>query len=180
MNNLVGNPHPKISFLIEKIKDLTTTQFNKLLESVLLINDDKETTFSVYDDIYNFIKKAKDKYNLKMSFELVKKLEEKDDKDLSDLSLKIIQKVLNINLEEKDDIILSEDKKNEEIEDIEINDNRDFSNEEKILEDKKNEYDDVFDLDKNRKFVKNKKFELTEFYILNDDLEFKKIMKKHK
>ena len=45
---------------------------------------------------------------------------------------------------------------------------------------RKNEYDDAFDTDKNRKFNKIKKFELTEFYMLNDDLEFKKIMKKHK
>ena len=179
LNNLVGNPHPKISFLIEKIKDLTKNQFNKLLDSVLLNNDNTETTFSVFNDIYNFIKKVKDKFNIKLSFDLIKKLEENENKDFYDLSLKIIQKVLNIELDDNDDIIVSDDKIQEE-EDIEINDNKDFSDDENLFEDKKNEYDDVFDIDKNRKFNKNKKFEITEFYMLNDDLEFKKIMKKYK
>jgi len=177
LNNLVGNPHPKISFLIEKIKDLTTTQFNKLLDSVLLSNDNKETTFNVFDDIYNFVKKAKDKFNIKLSFELIKKLEEKDDRGLSDLSIQIINKVLNIDLDENNDIILSDEKNKEE---IEINNNVEFSNDSNLIENKKIEYDNIFDLDKNRKLNKNKKFELTEFYILNDDLEFKKYMKSKK
>ena len=72
LNNLIQNPHPKISFLLDKLKAITKTQFDKLVNSLLLNADNNEKEFSVYEDVFNFIKKLKEKYDTKISFDLIK------------------------------------------------------------------------------------------------------------
>lgn len=68
--------------------------------------------------------------------------------------LKIIQKLLNKDLDEYNNIIDSDDKNKEEGEDIEINDKRDEYDNENLIKTNKKVYDDIFDLDKNRKLNK--------------------------
>lgn len=61
LNKLVGISHPKISFLIDKIKIYTKGQFDKLIDCLLLKNENIQKSYSVYEDIFNFTKKIKNK-----------------------------------------------------------------------------------------------------------------------
>ena len=52
--------------------------------------------------------------------------------------------------------------------------------EDEEFKEKNDQYDDIFNLDENKKTFKKKIFELTDFYLLNDELHFKNLMKKKK
>ena len=58
-----------------------------------------EKSFNVHDDIFNFLKKIKTKYDKKLSIEFLNSLEEGEKKDLKELSIRIIKKVLNIEID---------------------------------------------------------------------------------
>ena len=64
MNDKIDIRHPKISYLIDKIKEFTIEQFEKLVENMVLGNKFIEKSFNVYDDIFNFLKK-----NMKRNFQ---------------------------------------------------------------------------------------------------------------
>ena len=136
--------------------------------------------YSVYNDIYKFVKKVINNFKINISFDFIKLLEEKEENDLRDLSLKIIKKVLILELDDCNNLEDSEDIKNNEKEDFENKQLNEESEKDIIMNNNKDDYDDIFDLDKNIKFNKHKKLELTDFYVLNEDLLFNKQLKKHK
>ena len=53
LNDKIDIRHPKISYLIDKIKEFTLEQFEKLVENMVLGNKFIEKSFNVYDDIFN-------------------------------------------------------------------------------------------------------------------------------
>ena len=176
LNKLVGISHPKISFLIDKIKIYTKGQFDKLIDCLLLKIENIQKTYSVYEDIFNFTKKIKNKYNIKLNPDLIDKLAEEDKKNLFDLSLNIIEKVLNIDLFD-DHAENNEDDYNNEMSDEQIKDSIENENIENDIKFKDLEYNDIFENEKNGKLNRGKNFELTDFYVINDDLQFKKTLK---
>ena len=53
-NNLILNPNLKISFYLDKLKVFIKTQFDKLLNCILLNVDNIEKDFNVSEDILIF------------------------------------------------------------------------------------------------------------------------------
>ena len=167
---------------MEKLKVLTKTQFDKFVNSFLLNVDNIEKDFSVYEDVFNFLKTLKKKDNTKISFDFIKNLEKNEETNLKDISLKIIEKVLNVNINEN----LDSENLNE-IDNLNLDNSVDkkeilgnAEKEDEEFKEKNDQYDDIFNLDENKQTFKKKFFELTDFYLLNDELHFKNLMKKKK
>ena len=53
LNDKIDIRHPKISYLIDKIKEFTVEQFEKLIENMVLGNMFIEKSFNVFDYILN-------------------------------------------------------------------------------------------------------------------------------
>ena len=68
---------------------------------MILDNSYIEKSFNVYDNIYNFLKKLKFKYKVPISKDILIKLDEQDKNDIYEISIEIINKVLNISLQEE-------------------------------------------------------------------------------
>ena len=158
LNNLIQNPHPKISYLLDKLKLLTKIQFDKLVNSFLLNVDNIEKDFSVYEDVVNFLKTLKEKYNTKISFDFIKNLENNEEKNLKDISLKIIEKVLNVNINED----LDSENLNE-IDNLNLDNSVDkeeilgnCEKEDEKFKEKNDQYDEIFNLEENKKTFKKK------------------------
>ena len=87
----------------------------------------------IYILIYlNSLKKLKNKYNVPLSIEFLNKFENDENKNLEELSLRIIKTVLSIEQEE-DDINVEEDIENKELMSNYINDNNGNKNDEEQI-----------------------------------------------
>ena len=62
LKNMINIHHPKISYLIDKLKDCTISVYNNLIKDLVLENNISEKNFNVYDDVFEFLKKIKNKY----------------------------------------------------------------------------------------------------------------------
>lgn len=143
---------------MEKSKVLTKTQFDKLVNSFLLNVDNIEKDFSVYEDVFNFLKTLKEKYKTKISFDFIKNLEKNEETNLKDISLKIIEKVLNANINEN----LDSENLNE-IDNLNLDNSADkkkilgnAEKEDEEFKEKNDQYDDIFNLNENKKTFKKK------------------------
>ena len=192
LNDKIDIRHPKISYLIEKLKEFTTEQFEKLVENMVLGNMFIEKSFNVYDDIFNFLKKIKQKYDKKLSIEFLNNLEEEEKKDLKELSIRIIKKVLNVEIDiDNDNNNNNLDNENEEennIEELKEN-NKENEEEEEEKEEEENidkslsseeededNDDNIFNLLIKKKY--KSKYSHTDFNIINDDDDLKHLKKK--
>ena len=78
LNNLIENPHPKIVFELKKLK--------YMIDNLLLNKDNSLLSFNIY--IMTFLNLLQNWKKNKVSFKLIKKLEEYEEKNLKNLSLK--------------------------------------------------------------------------------------------
>ena len=184
LNKLICRPHPKVSYLVEKLKEYTVKQYNSLIESRILKNEKEPTGYNIYSDIFNFIIKAKEKYKKNLSINMINDFNNDDMANLRNICIKLIKEILDINIDE--DKIDSKDNLNIEIEDSigeeediqiignenilkdEDEDDKENSNGEEI-DDIKKESHNLFDIEVKQK-KRGKKTEFTDFYMINEDL----------
>ena len=190
LNHLIGRPHPKVSYLVEKLKEYTTKQYNSLIENRILKINKVPTGYSIYNDVFNFILKAKEKYNKNLSINLIKEFDKEEIDNLRNISIKIINEILDIkiatdNLDEDVNLNIELGESNDDelqvieneniIKEVEVNEDLN-ENELDIIKGKKN---NLFDIEAKQN-NKGRKIEFTDFYMINEDLFLKKTMKKKK
>jgi len=188
LNDKIDIRHPKISYLIDKIKEFTIEQFEKLIENMVLGIKFIEKTLNVYDDIFNFLKKIKKKYDKKLSIEFLNNLEEEEKKDLKELSIRILKKVLNLEIDienenNNDDLNIEHEEENLIEEQKEDNNDKENEEEEEIIEsnlsseeEDENNEDNIFNWPVNKK--KKSNISNTDFNIINNEEDLKILKKK--
>ena len=105
---MIGRPHPKISYLIDKLKDISVKGYNNLIGSKMLKKVKEPSGYNVYSDIYNFIIKIKEKNNNKLCIKALNELEKIDKINLKNICLNLLKELLYINYDE-DDIKINDD-----------------------------------------------------------------------
>ena len=73
LNSQISHFHPKISFLVNKLGFFATDAFKKYNASLVGINDETHISYSLSNDIYNFIKTFHSKYG--KNFDIITLLE---------------------------------------------------------------------------------------------------------
>ena len=111
LNQIINNPHPKVSKLIEKIKEYSIEQFHILAENIILNVESKNNDINIYTDIFKFVKNLKVKYKKELSLNLLKNLNKEEKDKIKEISIGIIKEIMNIEIN---------DESNENNEDIEI------------------------------------------------------------
>ena len=118
---------------------------------------------------------------------MIKEFDKEEIDNLKNISIKLINEFLNIKI---DDDNIDKDNKSIKIEELiddnepQIMENENILNQEdekKVSDEKdkdRKENDNLFDIEDKKK--KNKKIEITDFYILKEDLYYKKVMKQKK
>ena len=71
LNQIIENSHPKISYLLDKLKLVIINKYNEYL-----IFDNKKINidvkkYDIFNDIFNFVKKFSKKYKLNFNFDLL-------------------------------------------------------------------------------------------------------------
>ena len=200
LNQLIGRAHPKISFLVEKLKEYTIKQYNQLIESKMLRTEKFSQGFNIYNDIFNFVLKIKEKTTKNLCIKTLKELETPEIINIKNFTLTLIKELFNVEpIEESNNndnitIILDNDlgedyekieKANEDLDNISVDGNgknKLFNNQtikntnENFNKDDKLEEENLFDVE-TKNYKKNKNFEFTDFYMINEDLFYKKTMK---
>ena len=101
LNQLIGRAHPKISFLVEKLKEYTIKQYNQLIESKMLRTEKISRGFNIYNDIFIFVLKIKEKTAENLCIKTLKELETPDIINIQNFSFTVIKELFNIKPIEK-------------------------------------------------------------------------------
>ena len=114
-------------------------KFDELIESMVTEKFKKYEGFNIYMDIFNFISTIKDKYKVKISYDLLNNFEEDERSKIKDISLKIIKDIFNYESIEanKDE---NEIDLNEQIEGVKIEDEDDVENKPSDKQKEENNY----------------------------------------
>ena len=96
LNQIIENSHPKISYLLDKLKMVIINKYNDYL-----IFDNKEANkevskYDIFEDVFNFVKNFSKKYNLNFNFSLLLQSEENSLKDLSKICDSILDELYDI------------------------------------------------------------------------------------
>ena len=136
LNQIIENSHPKISYLLDKLKLVIINKYNDYL-----IFDNKKINidvkkYDIFNDIFNFVKKFSKKYKLNFNFDLLLQLEENSLNDLRKICDNILEEIYDISF-------LSEEEAGEDENEEEFKENNEEElfeeNKEKIEEEKKEE-----------------------------------------
>ena len=191
LNRKIAHFHPKMSFLVNELKEITKTYYNDYIDTLSNIKIKKESKNYIANDIFKFIKKFVD--NNKVNFDLDNLIQylNSDGENFYKLIVSIIDNIGDFNDNIIDNIksvfinnnILKEDENsefknenqpnNEIIEDEEYEDEEE---EEKDINDNIEKYNKDSIVDKNKDFI----------YLYNGDVYYeekiksKKIRKKNK
>ena len=169
-NKLIGRTHPKVSYLIEKLKNLTVKQYNSFIENRILKIERATIGYNFYNDNFNFFLKVKEKYKKSLSINMIKEFDKEEIDNLKNISIKLINEFLNIKI---DDDNIDKDNKSIKIEELiddnepQIMENENILNQEdekKVSDEKykdRKENDNLFDIEDKQK-KKNKKIEFTD------------------
>ena len=79
LNQLIENSHPKISYLIAKLKLIIVNKYNEYLIYDNKINNDKICKYDLFKDVYNFAIKFSQKYDVNFDFKILLQTENKDE-----------------------------------------------------------------------------------------------------
>ena len=185
LNQIINNPHPKVSKLIEKIKEYSIEQFHILAENIILNVESKNNDINIYTDIFKFVKNLKVKYKKELSLNLLKNLNKEEKDKIKEISIGIIKEIMNIEIndesnENNEDIeILSDEEDSEDKEGNEIKEENNIEEKKDENNNEDEENNNLFDIEKK---IKNiiKKMEKTDFYEINEDLYMLKQLKRKK
>ena len=62
LNDTIDGYHPRIAYLIEKLKDFSINSYNQYKIKKCLFKNDIKSGFNISEDIFNFLKKLKKRY----------------------------------------------------------------------------------------------------------------------
>ena len=141
MNDSIEGYHPKISYLIEKLKAFSIKSYNKYKIEKICFNKELKYGSNIANDIIKFVKKYKKNYKQLPSFKNLLQLNEQEEKTKNDLIILVVENLFNIDFQEKDDNVFNASQ-NKELKDYisgENDDNEDYrSSSEKDEIDKEN------------------------------------------
>ena len=116
LNQLIENGHPKISYLLEKLKLLIVNKYNDYLIYDNKINDEKVNKYDLFQYIYNFTVEFNKKYNINFDFKLLIQVENNLKDDSKKICDDILEEIFDISFNENDIEEEEEDEKNENFE----------------------------------------------------------------
>ena len=87
LNQLINKPHPKVSKLVEKLKEYSIERINLLAENLILNTENNKKEINIYKDIFKFVKTIKEKYNKVLSLDLLNSLEKEEKEKVKDISI---------------------------------------------------------------------------------------------
>ena len=103
LNDSIEGYHPKISYLIEKLKIFSIKSYNKYKIEKIFFNKEIKHGNNIADDILKFLKKFKKKYKKLPSFNNLLQLDEQEEKFKNDLIISIVDNLYNLDLDEKNE-----------------------------------------------------------------------------
>ena len=140
LNQLIENSHPKISYLLEKLKLIIVNKYNEYLVYDNKINNEKFSKYDLFKDMYNFTVKFSQKYNMNFDLKILMQTENILNEELGKICNKILDEIFDVafseNEEEEDD---DDNEKIEEDEEKKDNNNLISNNDNEISEEKKEE-----------------------------------------
>ena len=163
LNQLINRPHPKVSKLIEKLKEYSIEQVHRLAENLILNTENNNNDINIYKDIFKFLKTIKEKYNTSLSLDLLNHLEKEEKDKIKEITISIIKEIFNIEL--NDDIndnnenieLLSDEELSEDKQENEIIEEENIKNDNE--EEHGNEINlniNLFDVNEKKKLIKKK------------------------
>ena len=90
LNDSLNSFHPKISYLVEKLKNFTINGYQIYIESIVNNKEEKYIKYSVIDDILLFISKFKKKYKIDLEPNIIIQEESDISKDIESICQKIL------------------------------------------------------------------------------------------
>ena len=135
LNQLIENSHPKISYLLQKLKLIIVNKYNEYLVYDNKNNNEKISKYDLFKDMYNFTVKFSQKYNMNFDLKILMQAENTLNEELNKICNKILDEIFDVafseNEEEDDD---DDNEKIEEDEEEKDNDNLISNNDNEISE----------------------------------------------
>ena len=110
LNDAINGFHPKISYLVEKLKTFTIKSYHIYIESIVNNKEEKYEKYSVINDILNFIIKYNRKYGTKLNANMIIQGEEETITDIDILCKNVLELLFDVEggkneLNEKEEIL---------------------------------------------------------------------------
>ena len=103
LNNVIEYKHPRISILLDKLKDFSIHYYHKYVSKFFNESNDNIHPSNIFNDIYNFMEKFLQKYNFNINIKLLLQDEGDTKNDLVVLSKNIINLFYNVKECKKDE-----------------------------------------------------------------------------
>ena len=130
LNQLIENSHPKISYLLAKLKLIIVNKYNEYLIYDNKINNDKICKYDLFKDVYNFAIKFSQKYDVNFDFKILLQTENKD--ELIKICDNILEEIFDVTFsqnenekEEENDEKSEEESEKEELDNLTKSENFD-------------------------------------------------------
>ena len=96
LNNLIENLHPKISYLLEKLKIMIVNKYNEYLVIENKIKPNSKNKYNIFHDIYQFILRFSKKYKLNFDINLIIQDENNTIENLESIFDKLLEDIYDI------------------------------------------------------------------------------------
>ena len=131
LNNLIENPHPKIAYLLEKLKVIIVNKYNEFLVLENKIRKVEKDKYNIFQDIYDFVLKYSKKYKLNFDLNLLVQDDNNSIETLKNICDQLLEDIFDINfndqkLNNSNNSILIDNENNEENLKNNINNNEEF------------------------------------------------------
>ena len=103
LNNIIEFNHPRLSILIERLKDISIQYYKKYISKLFKDNDEASYCSNVFDDIYNFLKKFLKKFNNSININLLIQDIGERRNNYETITLKILKYFYSINESKEDE-----------------------------------------------------------------------------
>ena len=181
LNEEIEGFHPKISYLVDKLKLFTIKGYQFYIESIINKKEEKYEKYSIINDILNFIAKFNKKYHISLNANMIIQGEGETISDIDNVCKKVLELLFDVEdgktgLNEKEDIlneskgnnILDLEKESSDLEENELN----KENQIIICEEQDGDLDSIFidEFNENENYKKKKRNhlslenDLTKFY----------------
>ena len=144
LNQIIENSHPKISYLLDKLKMVIINKYNDYLIFDNKTGNKEVSKYDIFKDVFNFVKDFSKKYKLNFNFNLLLQSEENSLKDLRRICDSILEEIYDISFlseENSDGNKNNEEFKEKNEEEIEGEINEEIEVEENNAEDNENNND---------------------------------------
>ena len=110
LNDAINGFHPKISYLVEKLKTFTIKGYHIYIESIVNNKEEKYEKYSVINGILNFIRKYNRQYGTKLNANMIIQGEEETITNIDKLCKNVLELLFDVEgckneLNEKEEIL---------------------------------------------------------------------------